>query len=61
MDRPLRVLAERRVTRHCWEEIAADLSPFAGQRIRLYLLADPGGNTYGDGGAWANPVFFATP
>ncbi len=61
MDSSLRVLAERRVTRHRWEEISADLSPFAGQRIRLYLLADPGGNTYGDGGAWANPVFFATP
>ena len=61
MDKPLRVLAERRVTQHRWEEIEADLSPFAGQRIRLYLLTDPGGNTYGDGGAWANPVFFATP
>jgi hypothetical protein len=57
---PIRVLAEKRVTEHRWEPIEADLSPFVGQRIRLYLIADPGGNTYGDGGAWANMRLLAS-
>lgn len=51
---PLQVLSECRVAGHEWKELSADLSPYAGRRIHLYLLTDPGGNTYGDGGGWAN-------
>lgn len=53
-EAPLRVLSEVRVTGHEWKDISADLSQCAGRKVSLYLLSDPGGNTYGDGGGWAD-------
>jgi len=49
------VEAERTVTRHEWMPIEADLSAWAGETVRLKLIADPGAadNTNGDWGCWA--------
>ena len=55
----LKIIAEHRVTEHAWQEISADLSPYAGQQVELYLIADPGGNTYGDNGGWADVTLSA--
>ena len=50
------VAAEATVTRHEWKPIEADLSPWAGQSVRLKLIADAGpqDNSGGDWGAWAD-------
>lgn len=50
------VVAERMVKRHGWEPIDADLSQWAGQTVRLKLVADPGpdDDTSGDWAAWAD-------
>ncbi len=49
-------VASVHIARHQWLPIAADLSPWAGRRVRLRLVADcgPAGNTAGDWAAWAD-------
>lgn len=49
-------VAERIQLEHAWAEIAADLAPWAGQSIRIKLIADCGAkdNTSGDWACWAN-------
>jgi hypothetical protein len=51
-----KVVSELNVTKHGWCTIEADLSPWAGKPIELYLIAAPGANTYGDAGCWADAV-----
>ena len=43
---------------HAWRPVRADLSGFAGQRVKLRLIADPGpaDNSQADWGCWAEPV-----
>jgi hypothetical protein len=50
-----KVVAEKTVTRHEWLPLEADLTPWAGRRIALKLVADPGpqDNSSGDWGCWA--------
>jgi hypothetical protein len=40
-----------------WEPVSVDLAPFAGQRIRLKLIADcgPANDTTADHALWAAP------
>jgi hypothetical protein len=49
------VAAQAHVTKHAWESIEADLTPWAGRTIRLKLITDvgPKDNSSGDWGAWA--------
>ena len=49
-------LAEKHWTRHAWGELAADLSPWAGKKVRLKLVADVGrkDNSSGDWACWAD-------
>jgi hypothetical protein len=46
------VLAEKTWTQHAWTDLAGDLSRWAGQRVRLKLIADVGHND-NSGGDWA--------
>lgn len=48
------VVAEQTVTTHAWVPIEADLSRWAGQRVALKLIVDPGpaDNSTGDWGCW---------
>ncbi len=50
------VAAEQRVTEHRWAPISADLSAWAGKKIRLKLVADvgPADNSIGDWSGWAD-------
>lgn len=50
------VVAQRTVQKHEWLPIEADLSRWAGQRIRIKLIADvgPADDSGGDWSAWAN-------
>ena len=52
-----RIVAQRQWIRHAWTPLEADLSPWAGQTIRLKLIADvgPGNNSSGDWACWAKP------
>ena len=54
-DRRPKVLATVNVIEYEWKPVSVDLSPYAGQTVELYLISDPGANTYGDGGCWADP------
>lgn len=49
------VVAEKTVLRHAWLPIEADLSPWAGQQVRLQLISDVGSqdNSSGDWACWA--------
>ena len=50
------IAAQTTVREHTWQPIEADLSPWAGQVIRLKLIADagPNDNSSGDWAAWAD-------
>jgi hypothetical protein len=50
------VVAERQWIQHAWTPLAADLAPWAGQRVRIKLVADvgPADNSSGDWAAWSN-------
>ncbi len=50
------ILAQTNVVRHEWVPIQADLSPWAGQAVRLKLITDAGprDDSSGDWGAWAD-------
>ena len=50
------VLAEKQWLRHAWGEMTADLSKWAGQRVRIKLIADvgPKDNSSGDWACWAD-------
>ena len=47
--------AESVVTDYAWHDFRADLSRWAGRKVDLILVGDPGraDNTYGDSGGWA--------
>lgn len=49
-------VAQHTVTEHRWEPIEADLSAWAGQTVRLKLIADvgPEDNSVGDWACWAD-------
>jgi hypothetical protein len=49
-------VSELTVKDYKWHDISADLSRWSGDSVDLYLIGDPGpaGNTYGDGGGWAD-------
>ncbi len=49
------VVAERQWKEHAWTPLAADLSPWAGRKIQVKLIADcgPADNTSGDWACWA--------
>ena len=49
-------VSEEVVQDYLWHDFKAALSRWAGRRISLYLVGDPGAadNTYGDGGGWAD-------
>jgi hypothetical protein len=49
-------VAEHHQTEHDWTPLAADLSPWAGQSVRLRLVADVGplGDSVGDWACWAD-------
>ena len=51
------VVAEKQWAEHAWTPLEADLARWAGQTIRLKLIADPGpaDNSSGDWAAWATP------
>ena len=51
-----KVIAEKTVTQHEWLAIEGDLSPWAGQTVRIKLISDPGpaDNTSGDWACWAD-------
>ena len=55
-----KVLATVNVIEYEWKPVSVDLSPYAGQTVELYLISDPGANTYGDGGCWADPEISST-
>ena len=48
------VVAEKQWIKHAWTPLEADLSPWAGQTVRIKLIADvgPGDNSSGDWAAW---------
>lgn len=50
-------VAEKQWIRHAWTPLEADLSRWAGHRVRLKLVADvgPADNSSGDRAAWAEP------
>lgn len=50
------VVAERRVEKHEWLPVEADLSRWAGETVRIKLIADVGeaDDSVGDWGAWAD-------
>ncbi|NLF16564.1 MAG: hypothetical protein GX595_04810, partial [Lentisphaerae bacterium] len=50
------VVAEQAVTAHAWVPIAGDLTPWAGQRVALQLIADvgPADDSSGDWACWAD-------
>lgn len=50
------VLATTEVTKHEWQTIEADLSPWAGHTVRLKLISDAGENddSTGDWACWAD-------
>ena len=52
----LETVCEQTVTDYRWHDFSADLSRWAGRKIDLYLISDPGpaDNTYGDGGGWGD-------
>jgi hypothetical protein len=51
------IAAEQTVTNHAWHAIEADLAPWAGQSVRIKLIADvgPKNNSSGDWACWAQP------
>ncbi len=51
------IAAEMAVTHHAWHAIEADLSKWAGQNVRLKLIADvgPRNHSSGDWACWAEP------
>ena len=51
-----KTVAEQHVGRHEWKPIAADLSAWRGQRVKLYLVADcgPKNDTSGDWACWGD-------
>jgi hypothetical protein len=51
------IVAEKQWIRHAWTPLEADLSRWAGQRIRVKLVADvgPADNSSGDWACWAEP------
>ena len=53
-DEPLKIVGEQHVGKSAWLPISADLSAYAGRKVALYLITDPGANTYGDGSGWSN-------
>ncbi len=55
-NRDEKVLAERQWLRHAWGEMTADLSKWAGERVRIKLIADVGekDNSSGDWACWAD-------
>ena len=55
-------VGEQRVTKHEWLPIAADLSPWQGQTVRVEFLADVGeaNNSSGDWACWADCSFKTT-
>jgi hypothetical protein len=54
-DRAETVVAEQQWIQHAWTPLAADLSPWAGQRVRIKLIADvgPSDNSSGDWACWS--------
>ena len=50
------VVATKTVIEHAWTPIEADLSPWAGQAVRIKLISDPGpkDDTSGDWACWAD-------
>jgi len=50
------VAARTHVTNHAWTALEADLTPWAGQRVRLKFITDvgPRDNSSGDWGCWAD-------
>jgi hypothetical protein len=50
------VIAEKTVTQHEWTTIEGDLSPWAGQSVRIRLISDVGPNddSIGDWACWAD-------
>ncbi len=50
------VVAERQWIQHAWTPLEADLGRWAGRRVQLKLIADPGpaDNTSGDWARWAD-------
>ena len=48
------IAAEKTWIEHCWTPLEADLSPWAGQKITLELIADvgPRDNSSGDWACW---------
>jgi hypothetical protein len=55
-DGRLTFVAEKQWAQHAWTTLEADLSPWAGRRIRLKLIADvgPADNSAGDWARWAD-------
>ena len=53
------VLAEKQTCEHKWQDLAADLSPWKGQRVKFMLVSDPGpaNNNYGDHSSWCDLRF----
>jgi len=51
------IAAEKQWIQHAWTPLEADLSRWAGQRIRIKLIADvgPADNSAGDWACWAEP------
>lgn len=49
------IVAEKPWLQHAWTPLEADLSPWAGQRVRLKLISDvgPKDNSSGDWASWA--------
>jgi len=51
------VVTEKQWIKHAWTPLEADLSPWAGKKVRMKLIADvgPADNSSGDWACWANP------
>ena len=52
------VIAEKQWIEHAWTSLEADLSPYAGERIQIKLIADvgPRDNSSGDWACWADLI-----
>ncbi len=55
------VLAELQTAEHRWRTLRADLSPWAGKRVKLYFISDvgPADNSFGDHASWCDVEFRA--
>lgn len=53
------IVAAKQTAEHRWQTLAADLSPWAGKRVRLFFISDvgPANDSSGDHASWCDIAF----